>query len=294
LRLAALAALVLAGDRLIAGLLDFALPYSQFRFSRALRGGERAEVLIIGDSRPVSLYAPEIERRVGVSVFNLSYNGMSTLITEPMLREYLARNQKPKLIVYEVTNVQALQVLLEGILCYARLSPELGALADERLPRNRRAARLFHLFAYNSELPLRALYYARRSDQDWINRYHVPDALVESAKAMPDFELQTLPENMAALGRVTRLVHENGVELRLLILPYLPEYVAHVTNWDAWVEGIRQAAGPDERIWDYGRALHDHSLFADRLHLNEAGGVSFTARLAEDGFFAFDGAAPPQ
>jgi lysophospholipase L1-like esterase len=295
LRIAALAALVVAGDRALAALFDLGLPHSEFRFSLALRGGQPANLLVLGDSRAVNgLYTPELERLTRVPVLNLAYNGMSTLIAEAVLRDYLARNAAPRLLALEVTNVQDLQPLLDGLMCYWHLAPALAALAQERSPANLRAIRVLHTYAYNGEIPLRALYYARRSDQDWINRYRISPALVAEARAEPDFELHALPENLAALGRIAALARERHIPLRLLVTPYLPEYVAHVRNWDEWLEQLRSAAGPDERIWDYGRAIRDDAQFADRLHLNELGGIPFAQRLAADGFLAFDGSSAPQ
>ncbi len=295
LRFAVLTALVLAGDRGLAALFDLALPHSQFRFSLVARGGQPPKVLLLGDSRAVNgLYAPELERLGGVPVLNLGYEGMSTLIAEAVLRDYLERNAPPRLMLLEVSDVTAPHTLLEGLTCYSHLSPALSALADQRSPVTQRAARLVHLYAYNGEVPLRALYYARRSDQDLINRHHIPPALVEEARAEADFDLPALPENLAALGRIAVLARERRIPLRFIVVPYLPEHLAHARNWDAWLEAIRGAAGSDARIWDYGHAVTDHEQFADRVHLNELGATPLAARLVADGVLAIDGASAPE
>jgi len=292
LRFGALLACVLAGDRLLAAALQAALPHSQFRFSVAEHGGLPPNLLMLGNSRAVNgLYAPELARWSQLPVLNLAYNGMSTLVAEAVLRDYLGRNAAPKLLVLEVSNVQDPHQLLDGLMCYWSASPALAELADVRSPANRRAASWFHLYAFNGEVPLRALYFARRSDQDWINRYRISDALVAEARDGPDIELGAKPENLEALGRIGALARERGIPLRLIVAPYLPEYAAHVRNWDAWLERVRAAAGSAERVWDYSRAVSDTAHFADRLHLNEVGGVPFAARLAADGFLAID--APP-
>ncbi|MFI5314531.1 MAG: hypothetical protein ACHQ6T_02440 [Myxococcota bacterium] len=294
LRLALLAACVFAGDRALAALLGRALPHSHFRFSLAARGGLPPNVLVLGDSRAVNgLYAPELARHVAVPVLNLGYNGMSTAVAEALLRDYLERNAAPRVLVLEVTNVQQDDRLLDGLMCYWSTGPALGALAEARSPVNRRAAGILHLYAYNGEVPLRALFYARRSDQDWINRYRISDALLAEVRAQPDFELGARPENLAALGRIAALARARGIALRLLVAPYLPEYLAHARNWDDWIARVRAAAG-GARIWDYSRAVSDPAQFADRLHLNDRGGVPFAARLAADGFLAFDEAPPPE
>jgi hypothetical protein len=288
-RLALLAACVLAGDRALGALFDAQLSRSQFRFSVATHGGLPPILLVLGDSRGVNgLYAPELEKRSGLRVLNLAYNGMSTLVAEAVLRDYLDRNQKPRGLVLEVSNVQDNHQLLDGLMCYWRFGPALSALAEERSPVNRRAARAFHLYAYNGEIPMRALFYLHKSDQDWINRYRISPAVIEEARQASDFEFGTQPENLAALGRITALARERGIALRLIVVPYLPEFMAHVQRWGAWLETVQSAAGPGAKIWDYSGSDQDDSHFADRLHLNDVGGVPFAARLFDDGFLAFD------
>jgi hypothetical protein len=290
-RLGVLGACALAGDRLLSAFLDAQLLRSQFRFSVAARGGLPEGLLVLGDSRGVNgLYAPELERLTGMRVLNLAYNGMSTLVAEAVLRDYLERNAPPRELVLEVSNVQDNHLLLDGLMCYWRQGPALGALARERSPVNERAVSAFHLYAYNGEIPMRVLFYRSRSDQDWINRYRISPEVIEDARRAKEFELGTLPENLAALGRISALAHERGIPLRLIVVPYLPEFIAHARNWDAWIEQIQAAAG-GERIWDYGRAVTDHDHFADRLHLNDVGGVPFAERLERDGFLAFDARA---
>ena len=291
LRFALLAACVFAGDRALAGLFDSQLLRSQFRFSVAARGGLPASFLVLGDSRGVNgLYAPELERLTGGPVLNLAYNGMSTLVAEAVLRDYLARNEAPRVLVLEVTNVQDTHVLLNALMCYWRQAPALAALARERSPANARATAALHLYSYNGEIPMRVFYYRNRSDQDWINRYRISPEVIEDARRAQDFEVGTLPENLEALGRITALARERAIALRLIVVPYLPEFVAHIRNWDDWIARIQAAAG-GERIWDYGHAVTDHDHFADRLHLNEVGGVPFAERLVRDGFLAFDARA---
>jgi hypothetical protein len=290
-RFALLAACVFAGDRALSWLFDAQLLRSQFRFSVAARGGLPPSLLVLGDSRAVNgLYAPELEKHTGMRVLNLAYNGMSTLVAEAVLRDYLAKNEPPKVLVLEVTNVQDLHQLLDGLMCYWRFAPALAELASARSPANRNAARIFHLYAYNGEIPLRAAFYARRSDQDWINHYKITPEIIAAARDAADFEFGTRPENLEALGRMVALANERGITTRLIVVPYLPEFMAHAQRWDVWLTKVQDAAG-GQRIWDYSNAVTDHDHFADRLHLNDVGGVPFADRLAADGFLGFDAVA---
>lgn len=295
LRLLALAALAFAGDRLLARAGAAALLSSELRFSVATRGGLAADVVVLGDSRAVnSFWTPELERVSGRPAFSLAFNAMSTLTAEAVLRDYLARNPTPRLIVLEVTNVRDNQDLVKGLAPYWSTSPSLDTLAQELFPRSHAAARVSHVFTLNGEIFLRGLRYLRRSDQDWVNRFAVTPEILAAARSTAPFELVAREENLAALGRMIALAHEQGAELRLVIAPYLPEFIAHATNWDAFVAEIQRAAGPGARIWNYGHADPDTAHFADRLHLNANGAVPFIERLARDGLFAIDTAPSGQ
>jgi hypothetical protein len=284
-RLAVLAALTLAGDRLLAHGIDRVIERSQLRFSRVRRGGQDAQVIVLGDSRGVNgLYAPELERRLHARVLNLSYNGLSTRIAEALLRDYLARDERPRMVILEVTNVGSEQALLSDLKCYWDALPELGRLAGELFPAQRAATRLSRLYALNGEAPLRALYFLRRTDQDMVNHYRIEPALLAAARAEPPFELAAHDDNLAALGRIVRLAHDSGIEVRLIVTPYLPDHIAHAAHYGAWLARVRRAGG-DEPVWDYSRADSDAAHFADRVHLNDLGAPAFAARLVRDGLF---------
>src|SRR5205823_10293275 len=91
--LLALMAVVIGGDHLFATALHRVLMRSQFRFSRIYRGGNRAGIVVLGDSRGVhSFYAPAMEELTGQRVLNLSYNSMVPPIAEAVLLDYLERN----------------------------------------------------------------------------------------------------------------------------------------------------------------------------------------------------------
>ena len=176
--------------------------------------------------------------------------------------------------------------LIDGLMCYWDSGRALGALADSLRPRSRAATRLSHLFAFNGEASLRALYYARRSDQDWVNRYRIEPGLLRAARDDTSFSLEFREDNLAALGRIRRLARERGVPVRLVITPYLPAYAAHMRDSGPWLERIHATGDRKERLWDYRNAEPDSRHFADRVHVNDQGSIPFAARLVRDGFFS--------
>ena len=88
--IAAFVLVVLAGDRAFSWLAQRVLVRSQFRYSRLYRGGNDAEIVILGDSRGVnSFYAPGMEKLTGARVLNLSEWTTFTKILLPAVLPYM-------------------------------------------------------------------------------------------------------------------------------------------------------------------------------------------------------------
>src|SRR5690606_27714487 len=92
--------ILFTGDRLLSILIDkFIVSKSEFRYSKLYRGKAKADILIIGNSRGLSFYQPSIEEETGLSVFNLSYNGLPTNLALVLFKDYLKVNGAPKLVI---------------------------------------------------------------------------------------------------------------------------------------------------------------------------------------------------
>jgi hypothetical protein len=286
---AALLALVFAGDRVLAWALDQVLVRSQFRFSRLYRGGNDADILVLGDSRGVhSFYQPEIEKLTGLRTFNLSYNSMSTRIAEAVLRDYLDHNRAPRLVVIEATCTIPGGALAVELRTFARFSPRLAALYAEGHPYGALTGRLLHLFPLNSEFYLEALHYRNQSDQDWINHSTMPAGL---RAEQPGPWALPRPENLEAMNRIVALLRQRGIEVRLVIAPYWPVPVNMPAIANAIDVSVHRA-DPQLHVLNYASAVSDPEEFADRVHLNERGSVALLEILQRDGVFAIH-ASPP-
>jgi len=284
---AALLALVFAGDRVLAWALGQVMVRSQFRFSRLYRGGNDADIVILGDSRGVhSFYQPEIEKLTGLRAFNLSYNSMSTRIAEAVLRDYLDRNRAPRLVVIEATCTIPEGALAGQLGTYASFSPRLAALYAEAHPDGALTGRLFHLLRLNSEFYFEALHYQTRSDQDWINRSTIPAGL---RNRQPGLWSPPRPENLEALNRIVTLLKQRGIEVRLVIAPYWPVPVNMPEIANAIDASIRRA-DPQLHVLNYAGAVTDPEEFADGVHLNERGSIALLEILKRDGVFAIHSA----
>lgn len=273
----ALLAVVLAGDRIASFALTRLLVRSQFRYSRLYRGGNDADVVILGDSRGVhSFYAPAITELTGLRAFNASYNSMSTRIAEAVLLDYLDRNRQPRLVIIEVSSLAFEGDLASELRTYAAFSPRLPALYDEAHPDAAVVGRVFHLLQLNSGFYLEALHYMRRSDQDWINHSTMPPGLRNSS---PTLWRMPIEENLVALRRMIDVLRRRGVEVRLVLAPYCPM----PPNIGEFATVVAQSSGVP--VWSYAGAFCDPEDFADTVHLNESGSRKLLAIMKRDGFF---------
>jgi len=278
--LLALVAIVIAGDHLFAWTLNRLVVRSQFRYSRVYRGGNRADILVFGDSRgAISFPTPLIEEMTGRRVLNLSYNSMSPPIAEAVLLDYLDHNPPPRMVVLEVSSVIGDGALVTELRTFAGLSPRLAALYRQAHPVAAVAGRLFKLYPLNSEMFLDVLHHMRRPDQDVITQPYRPAGLARIPRG--HWRLNPRVENIAAVARIVHLLRARGIEVRLVITPYAPE--KQPVNLREFIDLLTKRA--DAPVWSYAAAIGDPDVFADGVHLHVRGVVELLKILRRDDFF---------
>jgi hypothetical protein len=275
--------LLFIGDRAMAVGLGALVAHSEFRFSRLYDGRLRYDVLVVGNSRAVhSIFAPELSKGLCHSVFNVAYNGMSAEIEEAIVRDYLDHNDPPKAVLIEVSNVTGDNDLLNDIRLYAARSPRLEALLQRDTPATAFWMKISHLFAFNNELMLRAVYYLHHDDQDWI--------LDSGMQMTPDIVAHLRPEGYGqprlreteaeALRRLIADLESRHIEVVLYVAPYHPAYLKLVPGYRVWQEELQREIGGEPKIIDLSRRLTSDAEFADLVHVNSEGGEIVTAMMA--------------
>jgi hypothetical protein len=262
----------IVADRGFSRILEEVLVGSQFRYSELYRGGTEHDVLIFGNSRGVNgFFTPDMAKELNVTALNLSFNGLSMEMTELLLKDYLGHNSAPRLIILEVTNLHNKGLNSDVLQLYSAVSPRLADAWDNIEPH----LGFIHRYIatshrYSGELFLRVLYYFERSDQDWINRYRIDPEFGE--KFRPSDETQSswsavIPEDqLIALRCIVALARQHGIELRLVITPYLPNYVRYLRGYEEWVDQVELASGL--KVEDWSQAIEDTKFFADPVHMN--------------------------
>ncbi len=283
------AALIAAGfliaDRGLALVLARVVEASNIRFSALYRGGLTADVVVVGDSRAVNAFnAPMMAARLGKTVFNAGYNGISMVVAEALVADYFDHNQPPKHLLIEVTTLGTDNDVLKGLSPYMGESTRLHDLLAREAPVMAHALRVSHLYRYNNELFLRALYYLRRSDQAWINQ----GAMAEVQMQAPRARKATHPipvdgPGFVALQGILRLCKRRGVQPVLVISPYLPRYLANRPHWNQWVQTLAARLGADVPLHDYSQHLTEPADFADPIHINHRGSQKLLLAILQDG-----------
>jgi hypothetical protein len=281
----ALLLVVFVGDTLATRVLDRLTLSSEARFSKLYAGRlPKNAVWIIGNSRALNtFYAPTLSDRTQQPVINLSYNGLSMSVIDVLLRDALERNGRPRRVVIEVSAVLQSGEVLDDLRMYTRFSPRLAELNAQVLPQTHAISRVVGLYSYNSETFFRVLHYLDKSDQDWINRYHISADTLRKIKSSPATRHQTRPAELAALKRTLAWLAAEGLESKLVLGPYLPEYAAKISNLADWRSELeRELRQP---IVDLSDAVLETSAFADGIHLNEQGGKLLADIVVRGGLF---------
>lgn len=283
--LLALLAVTVAGDRILASVLSRIALGSQFRFAQLYRAGTDADIVILGDSRGVhTFYSPDIEQKTHSRTLSLAYNGMSTVVAEAILLDYLDRHAPPKMVILEVTSLQDDLQLMTELRTYTNLSPRLRTLYTVAHPRAAAIGRVFNLYPLNSDFFSESLRCYRRSDQDWIMRTVISPELVASPRG--PWIIRPRQQSLDALQRMAALARAKGITLRVVLAPYHPSGMPKdVPVFVAAAERALKAGDPGQHVWNYIGALHDDRFFGDRVHMNYDGSRELLAILERDRFF---------
>jgi len=277
--------LVLVGDRFFVHLLTSQIiNKSEFRYSRLYSGRAQADILLIGNSRGLSFYQPELEKLTHNTTFNLSYNGLPTNLAKVFFTDYLKIYTKPKLVIIEATIRGKRTELVTNFGCYSMHSTELNDLINKN--RNSFLYDLFHLTKFNGEIFQRAAYFLNKSDVTWLNERVISTRMLD---VQLDEKLQKFDFDEAAaadLKSIIEMCKQNKIKYRLIINPYLPEYRNKLIHFDDQKKRLSNYLG--EEILDYSRAIENSELFSDYLHVNKSGGTELMNILFKDSIFVID------
>ena len=292
------ACLVLAfwGDRIIGYFFKKMTAESQFRYSKLYNStdaADAADILLVGNSRGLTFYQPEVERLTQQKTTNLSYNGMPADLAKCLVADYLDRHAPPKIMVVDVTMCDRdNDALKAGFNLYTPNSPRLDTLlrgmttggdawAGRKIVYGGAVSRLFR---YNSEIFQRVLYHRNKPDNDWI----VDRTISESAAtdtAFLSYKVRYFPNQIAHLKDMIAFAQSKGVDVRLVINPYFPPFAATIR--DSFLTPLTAAveSATGLKIEDFSTALTERDEIGDYQHANKKGAIHYMNILFEKGIF---------
>lgn len=279
-------ALLFVGDRAGGLFLHHQNYRSQFRYSQLFSRNAAADILLLGNSRGLTLYQPYIEEITGLRTCNLSYNGLPMDAAKCLTIYYLDLKNfewdgEPRKMVIDITMCdRENDELLAGFLTYTDRSIALDTLIRRKLPQVWWGGEVSWLYRYNNEIFQRAMFHKNKSDRDWLLDREIPKALADEVHKH-SYDLDVQPYLLQKLKETVDLARSAGLTVELVIGPYFPGF--EVKNLDLLTSEVEKTTGL--RVRDYRSALTDPTDFGDFMHANKKGSQKYLDLLKRDGVF---------
>ena len=279
--------LAFAGDRLGGFIMRKMTENSQFRYSRLYKQqGARADVLLLGNSRGLTFFQPEIEGLTNQKTLNLSYNGMPMDLGKVLTVDQMQKNGNPKVMLIDVTMCDREdENLIRSFNLYSPYSDSLRGLIKQYDKKVVVGGQVSNLYRYNSELFQRALYYTKKSDEAWLlDRTITPQMAADTA--INSYKVRVEKDMIPHLKALVEYAKSQGVTPRLVISPYFPRFGA--TIQDSFLIPLKQQveAATGLTVKDYSMALTETADFGDYQHPNKQGAIKYMQMLFNDGMFS--------
>lgn len=274
--------LFFTGDRIAGLLLKKAVDSSQFRYSRMYTGVAQSDLLLVGNSRGLIFYQPYIEKITGKNTFNISYNGMPINLAKVLVKDYLERYPAPQKMIVDITMCDRENpTLISGFNLYTPYSNNLATLLKENDNNGYQAARLSHLYRYNSEIFQRALFYLNKNDEDWLLDRVMNPFMEENVVNEAAYKIGFTDKLLDDLAAMVRFSKSKKVDVHLVINPYYPAFAEKIDNLSELKSKVEKVTGL--KVHDYSSAVTDNKGFADYQHLNKYGSQLYLDLLKKDG-----------
>jgi hypothetical protein len=274
---------VFAGDRLAGAFLTHLTEDSQFRYTQLYNGTAAADILFVGNSRGLSFYQPHVEAITGKKTANLSYNGLPINLAKNLIADYLERYSNKPTIILDITMLDRdNKELIAGFVCYANTSKRLDTLIQGQSADVFWGAKISDLFAHNSEVYQRSVYYRNRTDKNWIVDRQIL-ATTAATTPLDTFYIKVKDKWVQQLAETVRIAQQAGAPIELVIGPFYPGMVRDWHNLTDLRAAVEKRTGLT--VKDYSQALADLSCFGDLIHLNKKGAIEFMDLLKRDSMF---------
>jgi hypothetical protein len=275
-----------AGDRLIAAACAHLVGKSHDRYVELYEGRAQADVLVIGNSRADNHFPPQLTGDLlGKRVVNYGLGGVSTVLAEALVADYVEKNGPPKMIIVEPTCLTVEPAAIGDMRLFAIDSQRIRGLTEHYMPTFFWAAEIFHSFSFNNEMFMRTLGQLRSAPGDRVHSTQVTPELMEVIRSRGRNPLVNFPDNEAALTRLLDYIRSKKIALRVVITPYLPVQMANLSNFAAWRDHLFELGVRRDELYDYSSRFDRPEYFRDGLHMNTDGIKRLLALMVADGVY---------
>jgi hypothetical protein len=280
------------GDRTLGWALKKRAETAPFRYSKLYYTDSIYQVVVIGNSRGNAFHAPEMVPIIKKSVLNLSYDALPADLAACLAMDYLEHHKPPDVLIVEITNGNNFWVNLKPFFkSYIGESERLDSLIRKiQLDddpffglKTATGARLSWLFRYNSLFLTRFLKHSPDPNDDEWTGTTVMDSSMITRTGLWGGAPKT--EQVAALVKLVRFARLKNVKIRLLILPFFPEFADAIrpTFLAPLTQQIEQQT--DIKVDDFSTMFSDINLFANPPHLNRNGALKMMDSLNKVHYF---------
>lgn len=249
---------------------------SGFRLFALYGNAIRPELLIAGNSRAMQSFDAELmTAESGQKVFNIGFNGAPPDLVCAFVKDAVDKHLSIRTVVVEAScfwpinpgaDVKPLALYSDRIDQYLR---ETNLIAH-------RFVKLSKLYAFNSELFHRAVFFRNRSDQSLHATGVITPEIIAARSDEQFFPASATISHIALLDDLQSYLSRKNVRLILVVAPYHPSTAPRFSDY---ANLLRSVSSPGRRLIDCGQVLREDKYFADRLHLNKDGAGEFTRTL---------------
>ena len=250
--------------------------------------GESFEALAIGDSTTLEGVNPEVlEEKLGIESYNLATGGQSPLESEMVLRHYLSRNEKPRLVLLGVN------VNIDGYASAMNPSIYLG-LSPEHRAEYARKVREVSAAPLDRSYPLfnRVKAYRHRRAIEHLIKFAIQGEgrrprflrghLALEVSSMPSLPpVHEVSDDSEELEGFLALCREEGIAVLAFEPPNHPGYSSGSLGREEKLAWVVQRAADDPNLEfrsfnDEGSLSYAKEEWVNLNHLNAAGARRFT------------------
>lgn len=250
------------------------------------------EILIMGSSRAAHHYVPQIiEDSLGMSCYNAGSDGQCIYYHYTLLASMLERGAKPKMVIYEVMNLDAemssgatfsLDAAME------RLAPHYGEFQaiDSLFALNgwKEEVKLFSkTYRYNSKLvqTIKCNYLPEKEDRGYealtgkmnVELYE-KDAVTRTSSPKKSVKIEE--RKLEYMEKFISLCKTTGIEL---VLCYSPYYHNMPSEGISKIQDMAEKYNVPFYEFVTDKEFDNPELFNDAMHLNDDGARRYTGKL---------------